>query len=94
MAMDRKKIYAELDWMNYKSLILVYSLTMLMSIAISLWAGVFLPLGLTGFILGIVVYVVSTLVQKRMARKMTDKIMKMHREDNTVHVDIMSGLPK
>ena len=84
--MDRKKLVAELDWMNMKSYMLVYLIANAVSVAIVLWSGVFLPVGWLGFILGGVAYVICLLVQRRMARKMADKIMKSHKEDYTIYV--------
>lgn len=92
--MDRKKIYDEIYWLNWKNYFLVYIPTAATFVLIALYSGVFLPVGWLGFILGAVCYLLIVSVQRRMARKLTDKIMKMHREDYTVHVDIRSGLPE
>lgn len=94
MAMNREKIYRELDWLNWKNYILIYIVCTVTSILIVLYSGVFLPVGWLGFILGAVGYIIVLLIQKRMARKLADKIMKMHREDYTVHVNVTAPFKK
>jgi fatty-acid desaturase len=86
MLKDKSKLIGELDWLNMKSYCIAYLSANLVCILIVVLHGV-LPSGWMGFILGGVAYIVIMLIQRRMARKLADKIMKAHKEDYTVYVE-------
>lgn len=83
--MNRQKLAEELQWMNWKSFMLIWLVAHGIAIAIAVFATSFTGIG---FVLGIAAYVICHLwLQKRMANKLADKIMAAHREDYTVYVD-------
>lgn len=87
MFKDRSRLVGELDWLNLKSYVLSYGGANLVCILIVLWHGL-LPSGWLGFVLGGSAYLIIWLIQRRMARKLADRIMAAHKEDYTVHVDL------
>ena len=83
MLKDKSRLIEELQWMNWKSFMLVWLTAMVGAILIATFAGTGI-----GFFVGIAAYLICHVwLQRLMARKLADKIMKAHKEDYTVYVE-------